>query len=128
MTDEYIKQLEEANEIIRNRLEYFEARCELLEQLRLLRTTLLWSGNSIYSIGINNYKSPDFGKNDVLYFPDDKKISDIMIYIQEEIVRCYSFSSDGMCKIDMRNEYSNWRYSIMLFVSYAKTVFESSDY
>lgn len=128
MSSDYIKQLEEANDTLRSRLEQFESRCEWLEKLRLLKATSCWCGNSTYKVGINNYSTPHLGAYEVFRLPDDKKIAYVMDYINEEIVRYHVFSASYFNKTYMKNKYDIWRNSIISFMTYAKTVFDDPEY
>jgi hypothetical protein len=128
MSSEYIKQLEEDNWTLRNKLEQFESRCEWLETLRLLRVTSIWEAVSGYRIGINNYKSDDIGMYDNLRKSKDKQIDGIMEYVYDEIIRSSSVSIQAANKTHIKHEYDRWRASIISFICCAKMIFDDETY
>ncbi len=130
MSSDYIKQLEEDNWTLRNKLEQFESRCEWLEMLRLLRVTSTWGAVSGHRIRINNYKSEDIGAFDSLNIniSKDKTIASVMEYVYDEIIRDGMVSINNANKFQIRHQYDRWRASIISFVSCAKMVFDAKEY
>jgi hypothetical protein len=128
MSSDYIKQLEEDNWNLKNRLEQFETRCEWLEKLRLFRSTSMWSGNSVYQIGVNNYKSPPIGVFDAFTLPSDKKMADIISVLNTEIIRSSVFSENNLNKTSIKHKYDLWRHSITYFILYGKHIFDNKEY
>jgi hypothetical protein len=130
MSSEYIKQLEDDNWKLRNKLEQFESHCEWLEMLRLLRVTSTWGAVSGHRIRINNYKSEDIGAFDSLNIniSKDKTISSAMEYVYDEIIRNGIVSINDANKYQIRHQYDKWRASIVSFVSCAKMIFDTEEY
>ena len=128
MSSEYIKQLEDDNWTLRNKLEQFESHCEWLEMLRLLRVTSVWGAVSEYSIGINNYKTNMIGQYDVFYVPEDVTMAAALVYISDEIIKKHGVSTSGMNKNTIKRDYESWRISLLSFVTLAKVIFDEPDY